>query len=218
MNMPAVIFDMDGVIVHNNSFHREAWKIFCKKYNYDLSDTEYDLHYTGRTNDVILRHFFQRDLTSQEILFHAGEKEKLYRDAYAPHLKLAEGLTDFLEILKNENIPVGVASNAPLVNIDFVLEQTDIRKYFQAIIHADMVKRGKPDPEIYLHTAQILGAKPASCLVFEDSPTGIEAAIHAGMKVVGLTTTHPSSDLKGVEFTMEDFRNFRVGKIYDLMG
>ena len=118
------------------------------------------------------------------------EKEKRYQQAYRPHLQLIDGLDEFLKRAYEAKIPMGIGSAAIPFNIDFVLDQLDIRKYFSAIVSAEDVEISKPHPETFLKAARLLNTSPADCLVFEDAPKGVEAARNAGIPCVVLTTLH----------------------------
>jgi beta-phosphoglucomutase-like phosphatase (HAD superfamily) len=93
-----------------------------------------------------------------------------------------------------KKIPMAIGSAAIPFNIDFVLDNLNIRKYFSAIVSADDVAISKPDPETFLKAADLLKTEPSACLVFEDAPKGAEAAALAGMKCVVLTTMHNRND------------------------
>lgn len=199
----AIIFDMDGVIIHNNDWHLKSWLIFAQKLGIDLKEEEFPTRVFGKTNEEILWAAFP-DESPKQIERWALEKEALYREMYAPSFKLADGLLEFLESLKENQIPVAVASNAPLVNVDFALDKGQIRPYFQCIMHAALVPRPKPAPDIYLESARRLGFAPSDCLVIEDSPTGLQAALEAGCRTAAITSTYPGSELKALSSIVFD--------------
>lgn len=190
----AVVFDMDGVIIHNNDWHLKSWLLFSQKLGIDLKEEEFPTRVFGKTNEEILWAAFPNERPEQ-IEKWSLEKEALYREMYAPSFKLADGLVDFLEALRREKIPVAVASNAPLVNVDFALDKGDIRPYFQCIMYAGLVEKPKPAPDIYLESARRLGFSPDQCLVIEDSPTGLQAAKAAGCRTAAITSTYPAGEL-----------------------
>lgn len=214
MKFSAIIFDMDGVLVDNNDFHYRSFEVFCEKYKLELNPEIYNTHITGRTNEVILRYFFGEQLTQEEIDKLAFEKEQIYRDEYRATIKPAEGLVELLARVHAKGIPCAVASNGPFENIDFVLDETGIRNYFSVVVNATMVKEGKPAPDIYIKAAEMLGKSVNDCVVFEDSPTGIRAALAAHIKVVGLSTTHELHELIGTEFVVKDFTDNRLVEIF----
>ena len=122
------------------------------------------------------------------------EKEKKYQQTFRPHLRLIDGLDHFLRDSKKAGTKMGIGTAAIRFNVDFVLDGLQLHHYFDSIITADDVINSKPDPETFLKGAGQLGVLPEECLVFEDSPKGAEAALHAGMKCVAITTMHEPGD------------------------
>lgn len=212
----AVIFDMDGVIVDNMEYHKRAWAIFLEKHAPDIELEEFSRHF-GKVNRDLLKIVFKREITAEEESRFGEEKETIYREIYADHIVPLSGLLDFLDSLKENSVKTAVATAAPRVNMDFVFEKTGLRKYFDVLIDATEVTRGKPDPEIYLKAAQRLGCLPDSCLVFEDSFPGVQAARRAGMKVVVLATSHPAESLKGAERVIKDFTEISLDAVRDYL-
>ena len=200
----AVIFDMDGVIVDNMEYHKKAWGIFLEKHAPDIELEKFSKHF-GKVNRDLLQIVFKREVSEEEESRFGGEKEAIYREIYADHIVPTAGLLDFLGSLKNNNIKTAVATAAPRINMDFVFEKTGLRKYFDVLIDATEVTRGKPDPEIYLKAAERLNCYPEECLVFEDSFPGVQAAQNAGMKVIALATSHPADRLRSAELVIRDF-------------
>lgn len=198
----AMIFDMDGVIIHSNPLHVEAWKVYNRRFGIDAGEAVRDRMY-GRRNDEIVREFFGAHLNDEAVAAHGAAKEELFREMAAPGLAghLVPGVREFLE--RHASLPLALATNAEPSNVDFLLDRGDLRGFFQAIIDGHQVRRPKPDPEIYLRAAKLLDVEPRDCVVFEDSYTGVEAAHAAGMRVVGLKTTH--ADLPDVDLAVDDF-------------
>ena len=135
------------------------------------------------------------------------EKEEFYRQEYAPHLVAIKGLEAFLLELKNDCIKMAMATSATVEDINFILNKIPIRDDFNEIVNSSMVIKPKPDPQIFLKAAELLNIPPGKCVVFEDSLAGIKAANAAGMKVVGITTGHPASDLYPVDLVIDDYTN-----------
>lgn len=212
----AVIFDMDGVIVDNGEYHQQAWKEFSHKYGLSFSEEKFKNEYFGRTNEHVLPEMFGKKLSKQEIKKLATEKEEIYRKIYRPHLKPVDGLISFLDELHDNNTPMAIATSAPIENVDFVLKGLGIEKYIEKVITDSMVSKGKPNPEIYLKAAEMLGTKPGNCVVFEDSLSGTKAAWQAGAKVIALTTTLPASKHKYAHRIMNDFKMASIDFIQSL--
>lgn len=208
----AVIFDLDGVVVDNMKFHRLAWEKFLEKYAPEIDMTTFSRHF-GKKNDALFEIVFSRSLTSDEVKKYGDEKEFLYRELYADSIETVSGLVEFLKILKSNNIKTAVASAAPPVNVDFVLSKTGTREFFDIVMNAEDVVKGKPDPEIYLKTAQRLACSPRACVVFEDTFPGLTAAKNAGMKVIALTTTYHPDELKFADYIIKDFTEIDLSQI-----
>ncbi|MCU7491150.1 MAG: HAD family phosphatase [Ignavibacteria bacterium] len=213
----AAIFDMDGVIIDNALYHEKAWKIFLKKRGINLSNNEFKEIVFGRTGKDILKILF-KDITESEIKEYAKEINATYREEYAPFIKATPGLIDFLKLLKQNNITAAIATSAPPINVEYITEKLSIREYFANTIDDTQVTKGKPDPEIYLASADAINYEPSQCVVFEDSLSGIQAAKNAGMKVVGVATTHDPSELKNVDLVIKDFHELDIEKIRAMFG
>lgn len=194
IKVKAVVFDMDGVVLDNNPWHLEAWLAYARNREIPLEREEAFTRVFGRTNREIILQAYPH-LTEEIIRKWSAEKEALYREMYAPHFRLAEGLEELLELLCSKNLKIALASNAPKENVDFALDMGGIRKYFQSVLFEGMTKRPKPAPDIYLMASQLLGLSAEECLVVEDSPTGIRAGIAAGCRVIGITSTFPRNEL-----------------------
>ena len=203
--MVAFIFDMDGVIIDSNPFHKISLRQFCRKYGHDLSEEQLREKIYGRTNRDWITNVFGK-LEEDQLRRYADEKEALFREMYANDIKPIDGLIALLEKLDEEKIPRAIATSAPRANVDFTLSKTKTGKYFSIILDESFVTKGKPDPEIYLKTAAAVGIKPAHCVVFEDSLSGVKSAKAAGCKVVGITTTHSASELQETDLVIDDFK------------
>jgi beta-phosphoglucomutase family hydrolase len=200
----ALIFDMDGVIVDSNPLHRETWEAFNSRYGLQTTEAMHAFMY-GKRNDAIVRHFFGDGLPDDEVAARGAAKEALYRQMARSRLEemLVPGVRDFLDTFRGT--PMAVASNAEPENIGLILDGAGLRPYFQAVVDGHQVANPKPHPEIYLRVADILGIAPANCIVFEDSLTGVQAGLAAGMRVVGFRTTHV--DLPGTNLSVDNFHN-----------
>lgn len=215
MNSIALLFDMDGVIVDNHEFHLKSWLGFFEKHNIQMSEEEYKARVNGRTMGAILPNLLNRDLSQAEIQEIGGEKEALYRELYRPHIKPTTGLVSFLAEVSRNRIPRTVSTSAPPENVDFTLKHTGLKSYFSTIIDASMVTHGKPNPEVYLKSAEALGVDPAQCIVFEDALLGIQAGKSAGMRVVGVASTHSREELQaeGTDLIIDDFSGLTLSKL-----
>jgi beta-phosphoglucomutase len=200
--MTALIFDMDGVIIDSNPMHRESWVAFNRRYGLETTEEMHQFMY-GKRNDQIVRGFYGDGITAEEVEARGRAKERLYREMIAGRTEtmLVPGLRAFLE--RHRDLPMGVGSNAEPRNVAFVLEEAGLRRYFRAVVDGHQVRHPKPHPEVYLRVAELLETEPANCIVFEDSHSGVAAAVAAGMQVIGLRTTFVN--LPGTILTIDNF-------------
>jgi beta-phosphoglucomutase len=195
MEFKAYLFDMDGTLVDNMGIHNQVWIEFLRTHGVNITPAEFYERAAGRTNAEILRHMIGPHLEDVQIMRMSAQKEELYRSRYRPIMKPVPGLSVFLQLMRTHGIAAAVASSAGHENIEFHLSGLGLRAYFDAVVGAEDVRLGKPAPDLFLTAAARLGIAPADCLVFEDSPAGLEAACRAGMQAVAFTTSYPANDL-----------------------
>ena len=205
----AFLFDLNGTMIDDMEFHAKAWHLILNnELGATLSYEEVKSHMYGKNSELLVRIFGEARFTDEEITTLSVEKEKGYQKEYFPHLKLIDGLDIFLEKAKGHEIPMAIGSAAIPYNIDFVVDNLNIRHYLSAIVSADDVKNSKPDPETFLKAAELLGVDPSNCIVFEDAPKGVESAQNARMKCVVLTTMHEEhefSQYNNILFFVKDY-------------
>ncbi len=210
MAIKAVIFDMDGVVVDNHKFHFKAWMGFAEKYNFELNEEIYREQFNGKTNRDLFRMIFD-DPTDEEIEEYAEEKESSYRELYYDDLSPHTGLLDFLASLKRNRIKIALATSAPTENVDWVLDNLQLRPWFDVIVDGTEVDNGKPDPEIYITACDRLEIDPGNAVVFEDSFAGLESATAAGCMSVGVATSHEKWELEDKsEHIIHDFTEVKA--------
>lgn len=212
----AVIFDMDGVICHTNPYHSKAFKIFFEKRNVFPSEEEFAQHMYGKNNSYILSHFLGRKIEGQELLELEDEKEGLFREIYQHHIDPIPGFLEFLTMLKSNNFKTGVATSAPLLNLELIAGKLNLYPHFESTFASEHVNKHKPDPEVYLKSASKLEVAPDRCVVFEDSFSGVMAAKNAGMKVVGVLSSHGKEDLPTCDLYIEDYSKLSFEAIHSL--
>lgn len=212
----AVIFDLDGTLIDNNAYHIEAFKAFYDKIGKQFSVEEYKQHINGRMNREIFDYVFNTKLTPEQSEAYTNEKEELYRELYAPHIKPIKGLIDFLNELESAGIPKAIATSGIVPNINFMFEHVPIRDYFLSVIDSTQITNGKPHPEIFLKAAASVHKTPADCVAFEDSMAGIRSAKAAGLKVIALTTTHDAKDLQQADLIIKDYTEISLTQLRQL--
>jgi len=125
----------------------------------------------------------------------ADRKEAAFRDIIRSNVPLAPGIESLLVKLKSRGAGMAVGSSAPPENVNLVLDAGHLRSWFDAVVDGTQVKQGKPAPDVFLRAAMLMDVPPARCAVIEDAPTGIQAAVAAGMLAVGVATTHRADEL-----------------------
>jgi beta-phosphoglucomutase len=196
MTIPkALIFDLNGTMINDMEFHTKAWQqLFNNDLGANLSWADVKKEMYGKNQEVLVRVFGPNRFTQAEMDELSIEKERRYQKEFFPHLALLPGLKELLDEAYEKNIPMAIGSAAIPFNINFVLDNLNLQHYFKAIVSADDVRLSKPHPETFLNVASLLQVNPTDCLVFEDTPKGVETAMNAGMKCVVLTTTHEASE------------------------
>lgn len=187
----AVIFDMDGVLVDSNPYHLAKWIDFLDERKIAYNRDELPELILGKRNDTAFRYFLGPDLTREESRRLSEEIEATFRRVFKAHAKPLPGLDRLIHECRAAGIPMAVASSAMRKNVEFVVDALGYRDFFKTLTSGDEVARPKPDPEIYLKTAERLGVEPSYSVAFEDSYPGVEAAKSAGMKCVGIASSFP---------------------------
>ncbi|HSR08493.1 MAG TPA: HAD family phosphatase [Bryobacteraceae bacterium] len=197
----ALIFDLDGVIVDSMPVHELAWRRYLETLGFDGGDIPARMH--GRRNDEIVRDFLGQAIDHDTVLAHGAAKERVFREMLGDRLRenLVAGIAEWLDHV--EGAPIALATNAERANIDFTLDGAGLRRYFDVIVDGSEVSQPKPAPDVYLRAAELLKIAPQNCIVFEDSPVGVAAALAAGMRVVGVRTH--SSPLDGIMLSVANF-------------
>lgn len=203
----AFLFDMDGTMINNMAFHEQAWHAVLAELGVEISHEALHREMYGK-NPEVFRRIMGDVLSAEEIAHYSDKKEALYRALYRPHIAPVAGLMALLQYSQSAQKQVAMATAANLPNVDFVLDALPLRAFFHALITADDVQHGKPNPEVFLLAAQRVGVSPADCLVFEDAPAGAQAAHRAGMDCYILTTTHPAEDFAGIASVIEIAADF----------
>jgi beta-phosphoglucomutase len=216
LHSKAFIFDLNGTMIDDMHYHIRSWHRILKDLGANLDYEAVKAECYGKNHELLDRVFPGR-FTEAEKDTMSIEKEKQYQHEFRPHLKLIGGLDHLLEEARESHIKMAIGSAAIRYNIDFVLDGLNIGHYFGSIISADDVKLSKPDPETYLKCAAQLNVAPADCIVFEDSPKGVESAANAGMKAVVITTMSTPDEFMAYDNILlfaSDYRDIAIEKAF----
>ena len=212
------IFDWDGVILDSSRHHEESWERLAREEGKILPEGHF-LKGFGRRNVEIMRDMLHWSEDLNEIQRLSLRKEELYREVVKDWgIEPLPGVRRWLERLREGGIACGIGSSTEEKNVKLGLEILDLEMFFKTAVTAEHVKRGKPAPDVFLEVASRLGARPERCVVFEDAPAGVEAGRAAGMKVVGVTTTHPGGHLESVDREVERLDELSIQEIESWFG
>ena len=194
----AFIFDMDGTMVDSMPTHTSTWGDFARKHGLTMPIDELMRRTTGRTGMECVRLLLGQpdmpDAQAWDLLF---EKEQLYRDIFGPVFAEVAGFSSFYAATRALGLKVAVGTAGDIHNVEFALGHLKMNPPPDAIARGDEGLSGKPTPAIFLAAAERIGVAPEHCVVFEDAPFGIEAARRAGMRAVGIGTSHSAAELAG---------------------
>jgi HAD superfamily hydrolase (TIGR01509 family) len=185
-----VLWDLDGTLIDSAGYHWLAWRDTLAAEGRLVRPVDFANSF-GKRNDEILRGLFGADIAASWIERVSEGKEKLYRRHVRERgLKAMPGAVEWLARLRDSGWRQALATSAPPLNIEVALEALDLGRFLDAVVGAEEVGRGKPDPAIFFVAAARLGVPVHRCIVVEDAPAGIEGARRAGMKSIGLLSDH----------------------------
>lgn len=216
MDCKGVIFDFNGTLFWDSEKHETAWKEFSKEIRgVELNEEEFKTRVHGRTNELILKYIMGEYCDKDKIDELSKEKERVYRELCKKdkeNFRLVPGANEFFDYLKERGIPFTIATASIKENVDFFVESFNLNRWFDVnkIAFDDGNTRSKPNPDIYLKAADLLGVNIKECIVFEDAISGIKSANNAGVKEIividGIGEKETFKDIVGVSKVIKDFR------------
>ena len=205
-DLQALIFDMDGVLIDNTPVQARAFQLLFRDQGVQADATQLLRRLNGAPASEILKEAFadkpQSDDKLEEI---AGQREFLYRTLYWDDRRPLPGLVDFLEAARAAGLKVGLGTGSGQETIGYILDDLNLRRFFDVVITKDDVDKGKPHADTYAVTAEKLGVDPANCVVFEDALLGEQAAYRAHMHCVAVASTLPGRDFQAPLLVIRDF-------------
>lgn len=200
----AVIFDMNGIIIDDEHIHELAFKETVKPFGINLSHQDYLECCAGKTDKAGYESISEKFDTSLPIERLLKNKASLYLNLFPKHKKSYPGVIELISSLAN-NYTLALTSSSSRAEVNLITKECGVDKHFGITISADEVKKGKPDPEPYLITCDLLKLNPKECVVIEDSKSGVLSSKAAGCSCIGVTTTHNKSDLEGADRITDSF-------------
>ncbi len=210
------IFDHDGVLIDSLALHQSAWLELGRRAS--LPITEAFIHETfGMTNPMIFKRLCGDSITKDDIERLGLQKEECYRAQARGRLALMPGVANLLGRLETKGFSLAVGTSGPRANIDLTIAECGLAGTFTAIAALEDLRRGKPDPEVFLLAAERARISPRHSVVFEDAVVGIQAAKAAGMWAVGVTTTNAAEALHdaGADEVVSSLADYNVDQLVE---
>lgn len=216
MKYQGIIFDFNGTLFWDSAKHKQAWREFSKRLRgTSFTDEEMIKYMFGRTNEAIITYAISKKPTPQMVEELGQEKEALYRQMCLEdkeNFKLADGVPEFLDFLKENDIPRTIATMSDKTNVDFYIEHFNLKKWFDLdkIVYSNGLIPGKPAPDIYQIAAKNLHLDPKDCIVVEDAVSGIDSAQAAGIgKIIAICSEEPPEFYQTIPAVSEIITSFR---------
>lgn len=203
-----VIFDMDGVLVDSAEPHLKSWQRLAIEEGTTVTRRQFAETF-GRQNRDIVPILFGAD-ASARLAELSDRKEALYRDLIRDNVPIVPGAVALIRALHADGARLGVGSSGPKANIDLVLGAMGVVDCMSAIVSADDVTRGKPDPQVFSLACERFGLPPERCLVIEDAPSGVAAANAAGAKSVAILMHHPATAFEDADLVVDRLADLSV--------
>jgi beta-phosphoglucomutase len=207
----AVILDFDGVITDTEILHLRAFNQVLAQYNIEIKTEDYYKEYLGLTDldcFELAVHKSRLGLEAHQIKNLTKQKNQVFEELARTEATIFEGAQEFLQMLKQNGVPMAICSGAVLEEIELILEKSRLHPFFAVIVSGDQIRKGKPDPEGFLLALKRINEgrqNPISaneCVAIEDSHWGLEAAKSAGMHTVAITNTYDAEQLAMAEKTV----------------
>lgn len=181
------MFDLDGTLVDDASFRRDAWSRLALKIGALMTESVFH-SFDGMKSEDVLARLVGRSLGPSLAEALERDWDATYRELYRPHVAPAPGASELLARLRAAGIKIGLATSLGAESRAMVLDALGWHSAFDAVVASEGLP-GKPEPDVFIAAARALDVPPAECLAFEDSWNGVTAAVTAGMTVVGITST-----------------------------
>ncbi len=214
-NPIGVIFDMDGVLVDSADAHLMSWKQMAEEHGLSVSESQVTDTF-GRQNRDIIPILFG-DVSPTRLQTLSDRKEEIYRELVRGKAPVVDGAVALVLSLADCGAKLAIGSSAPRANIDLVLSEMSLAECFDAIVSGDEVTRGKPNPEVFAMACQRLRMEPSCCVVIEDAPAGVTAAVRAGALGVAVAIYHPRSAFDGAALTVDRLSDLSADDLYRLV-
>jgi beta-phosphoglucomutase len=211
----AILFDLDGTLVNTDPLHYQTWQEVLRDYGLEIDRTFYQTHISGRLNPLIVQDLLPQ-LSAEAGKQLADDKEARFREIGLSLTPLA-GLLDLLEWIDTLHLKKAVVTNAPRENVNFLLKVLKLADRFDAVVLAEEATAGKPDPAPYQLVLEQFDILAQEAIAFEDSPSGVQSAVRAGIYTIGVASTHNREALlaAGAAMVIFDFQEQALWQLLD---
>jgi beta-phosphoglucomutase len=223
--LKAVIFDFDGVITDSEILHLRSFNKILSQFNVEIKKKDYYLKYLGFTDNDCFTRLIEEGILKidrKHIPKLVEQKNVVFTELAKTDGKTIEGVREFLNLLNENKVPMAICSGALLSEIELILDEANLRSFFETIVSAEHVKKGKPDPEGFLRALKRLNKNRENkisarrCVVVEDSLWGLQAAKTAGMHTVAVTNSYDAEQLTIAEKVVGNLKELRMEDLQKL--
>jgi beta-phosphoglucomutase len=224
----AVIFDFDGVITDSEILHLRAFNKSLVEFGIELTKKEYYQNYLGFSDFDCYKTLVDQGLlriTESQIGEIIRQKSEIFEQLTKTEGRTIEGVHEFLKMLERNNVPMAICSGSLLVEIELMLDEARLRHFFEAIVSAEQVRKGKPHPEGFLLALRKLNEGAVEpeiaadqCIVIEDSHWGLQAGSAAGMHTVAVTNSYDAGQLTMAEKVVDRLSDLTIDDLQQLCG
>lgn len=215
-----IIYDMDDLMINSYPLHMNAFQVLLKQYGHSIYEIPSDIRtsFIGMRIIDIAENIIKNLKLNVKVNDFYKKRTEIFLKLVKKELKLMDGLMYSLKLFKKNNYRIGLASSGTKEYIDIVLNKFNLHSYFDVIISGDDVKKGKPDPEVYLVAVKKLGLNPRECVALEDATTGIESAKNAGCKCIAVVNKlTPPQDLSKADIVLNSLKELKIEMVRKLV-
>lgn len=215
VNTIGVIFDVDGVLIDSAAPHLQSWQRLAEENGRTVTSEQFSSTF-GRTNRDIIPILFG-DIPTERLRALSERKEVIYRALIRDRVPVVSGARELVRQLHLGGVRLAIGSSGPRENIELVIDALDAREMFQAIVCAEDVTRGKPDPQVFEIAIRRIGVAPGRCIVVEDAPAGVAAARAAGAKAVAVLMHHAAAAFEGANLVVDRLDHLSAYELFTLV-
>ncbi len=209
-----VIFDLDGVLIDSAELHFQSWGQLADELGATLTRDQFHATF-GRQNRDIIPDLFGESVPDRVDAL-ADRKEEIYRNLVRGRPPVVPGAVELIRGLQTGGARLAIGSSAPRQNIDLILKEMGVHEAFAAIISGDDVSRGKPDPQVFALACEALGLSASRCVVIEDAPAGVQAAIAAGAAAVAVLIHHDEAAFDGIALSVHELAQLTPQRLLEV--